>query len=482
MAKSLDLGCGAQPRNPFGADEVHGIDVREDLEANIRQADLVLDPIPYANDTFDYLSAFDFIEHVPRLVYAPTRRNAFIELMNEVHRVLKPSGVFLSSTPAHPHAVAFRDPTHVNIITEETFPLYFDDQYKYAAGYGFRGAFKIRMQKWEGPHLVTAMEKVCLESHATNLNNKDGLVSIFMPVFNGSRYLRKTITAIQNQSYKNFEVIAIDDCSTDASPDILQEVAKVDPRVKVFRPDSNLGSAPKAINFALSKMSGDYFVYTSQDDLYSADWLESMVNRAAETGADAVIPEVVFFYENKPELSTAISRGGTFTQLTGREAVISSLDNSIAGNALWNARLIRRLGFETFGFNSDEFSVKKFFLNCNKVVFSGGTFLYRQDNPNAITKKISASSCDIPYTGLRVARFLREHGFQESLALHEERNAEKRFKKFSSWLDENRATLSPEQILDAQNRLNKYTNARLEKHAFDPLSMRKRISRKIRGK
>lgn len=45
--------------------------------------------------------------------------------MNEVHRVLKPNGIFLHQTPAYPSTVAFRDPTHVNIITEETIPHYF---------------------------------------------------------------------------------------------------------------------------------------------------------------------------------------------------------------------------------------------------------------------------------------------------------------------------------------------------------------------
>jgi SAM-dependent methyltransferase len=164
MMKTLDLGCGPQPKNPFNADEVFGIDVREDLEANIRRADLTVEPIPYEDDSFDYMSAYDFIEHVPRVVYVPTRRNAFVELMNEIYRVLKVGGMFLSMTPAYPHSAAFQDPTHVNIITEQTFPLYFDNVNRWAAGYGFKGAFIIRIQEWRGPHLFTVMQKVPLES------------------------------------------------------------------------------------------------------------------------------------------------------------------------------------------------------------------------------------------------------------------------------------------------------------------------------
>ncbi|MGR6807341.1 class I SAM-dependent methyltransferase [Sphaerotilus natans] len=157
--KSLDLGCGLQPKNPFNAQEVYGIDVRDDAEAHIVKADLVIEPIPFPDDSFDYVTAHDFLEHVPRLIYLPQRRNAFVEVMNEIHRVLKPGGVFMSFTPAFPHGPAFRDPTHVNIITEETFPLYFDDKVRWASMYGFRGSFQILSQEWRGVHLMSLLRK-----------------------------------------------------------------------------------------------------------------------------------------------------------------------------------------------------------------------------------------------------------------------------------------------------------------------------------
>ena len=159
MARALDLGCGAHPKNPFNADELFGVDVRDDLELNVRKADLVIEPIPYADESFEYCTAFDFIEHIPRIIYAPLRRNAFVEFMNEVYRVLKPGGMFLSLTPAYPHAPAFRDPTHVNIITEETFSLYFDDSNRLASMYGFTGSFRIVVQVWQGSHLLAILQK-----------------------------------------------------------------------------------------------------------------------------------------------------------------------------------------------------------------------------------------------------------------------------------------------------------------------------------
>jgi SAM-dependent methyltransferase len=80
--------------------------------------------------------------------------------MNEIYRVLKTGGIFLSVTPAYPHGAAFQDPTHVNIITEETFIKYFDDTYTWAKIYGFNGRFKVLQQEWSGANLVTQLQKV----------------------------------------------------------------------------------------------------------------------------------------------------------------------------------------------------------------------------------------------------------------------------------------------------------------------------------
>ncbi len=160
MSKSLDLGCGLSPSNPYKADTVFGVDLRSGLGDHVASADLAIEPIPYSDESFEYVTAFQFIEHVPRVVYLPKQRNSFVELMNEIWRVLKPDGVFLSVTPAYPHSAAFQDPTHVNIITQETFTHYFDDTHRWATAYGFAGWFRIIRQEWMGVNLVTQMQKV----------------------------------------------------------------------------------------------------------------------------------------------------------------------------------------------------------------------------------------------------------------------------------------------------------------------------------
>tara|TARA_Y100001968_G_scaffold29193_1_gene22604 strand:+ start:2376 stop:3035 length:660 start_codon:yes stop_codon:yes gene_type:complete len=150
-SKSLDLGCGQKPRNPFLADFLYGIDIREDLENNILKADISREPIPFETNMFDYCTAFDFIEHIPRLTQVNGENYyAFIGLINEIYRILKPGGLFLHVTPAYPSKEVFQDPTHVNFITEDTFPNYFCSPNNWASdlGYGFKGEFDLIKQYW----------------------------------------------------------------------------------------------------------------------------------------------------------------------------------------------------------------------------------------------------------------------------------------------------------------------------------------------
>ena len=152
MTISLDLGCGETIRNPYQALKVIGLDIQD--------ADLAIQPIPYKDNYFDYVTAYDFLEHIPRLLYVPQRRYPFVELMSEIYRVLNIGGKFLSSTPAFPHGAAFQDPTHVNIITPDTFYEYFDDQKTWAKMYGFKGAFHISNMRYHGPNLIAELVKV----------------------------------------------------------------------------------------------------------------------------------------------------------------------------------------------------------------------------------------------------------------------------------------------------------------------------------
>ncbi|OFI48750.1 glycosyl transferase [Floricoccus tropicus] len=98
-------------------------------------------------------------------------------------------------------------------------------------------------------------------------------VSILMPLYNSEKFLVDTVNSVLNQTYDNFELLIVDDLSTDNSFEIAKNLKKVDDRVKVFQLEKNSGAA-KARNFALSKSSGRFISYLDADDLWKNNKLE----------------------------------------------------------------------------------------------------------------------------------------------------------------------------------------------------------------
>ena len=157
---SLDLGCGLNPQNRFGADEVFGLDLLEDKNKKIFRCKLGFERIPFDDNSFDYITAYDLIEHIPRYSDSENSSTPFIQFMNECYRVLKKDGIFLSMTPVYPYLGAFQDPTHNNIMTVDTFKYYFsDEKFKIASHYGITANFRIIDQRMYRQHLVAVMTK-----------------------------------------------------------------------------------------------------------------------------------------------------------------------------------------------------------------------------------------------------------------------------------------------------------------------------------
>lgn len=98
------------------------------------------------------------------------------------------------------------------------------------------------------------------------------LVSIIMPVYNSFRYLAESIQSVLGQSYKNWQLIIVDDCSTDGSCELALEYAKNDSRIKVYKLDKNSGPAV-ARNFAIEKANGRFISFLDSDDLWKPEFL-----------------------------------------------------------------------------------------------------------------------------------------------------------------------------------------------------------------
>lgn len=98
--------------------------------------------------------------------------------------------------------------------------------------------------------------------------------SVIMPCYNSAAYVRGAVQSILDQTYPNWELILINDGSTDDTPSILAQYAASDPRVKVFSKPN--GGYISAVNLGLEKITGDYFLLMGSDDALSADLLRSL--------------------------------------------------------------------------------------------------------------------------------------------------------------------------------------------------------------
>jgi len=154
-SRHLDLGCGDQPRNPFGAEICVGTDFDsfQRVQSNSVQfvtADLT-NTLPFPDNSFSSMSAYDVLEHIPR--WERNKNGSivfpFVQLMSEIHRILKPGGIFYAVTPGYPSEAAFQDPTHINFITLGTLN-YFAAGTSHARtlGYGFEGEFEVLHNSW----------------------------------------------------------------------------------------------------------------------------------------------------------------------------------------------------------------------------------------------------------------------------------------------------------------------------------------------
>jgi glycosyltransferase involved in cell wall biosynthesis len=129
------------------------------------------------------------------------------------------------------------------------------------------------------------------------------LVSIIVPTYNSEKFIIDTIQSVQNQSYKNWEVILVDDCSSDNTVAMIIEMVEKDNRIQVFRLNKNLGTGV-ARNKGISNANGRYIAFLDADDLWKSDKLQKQIDFLTEHN----VPFTFSFYDCINEEGKALKK------------------------------------------------------------------------------------------------------------------------------------------------------------------------------
>ena len=160
MKKQCDIGCGDVPRIREGY-EGFGVDISSKVD-NVKIADLTFEPIPYEDNSFDLVTAYDFLEHIPMIIYYKdgdklVRRQCMIELFNEIYRVLKPLGEFYMQTPCYPSTQVWQDPTHQSVWLEDSLNYFSGDYFGFRDHYLHKSRFEKMPYTVENGHLCATL-------------------------------------------------------------------------------------------------------------------------------------------------------------------------------------------------------------------------------------------------------------------------------------------------------------------------------------
>lgn len=199
------------------------------------------------------------------------------------------------------------------------------------------------------------------------------MISVIVPVYNVERYLKKCLDSIIAQTYKDLEILLIDDGSTDRSGRICNEYIS-DSRVRVFHTKNHGLSAAR--NFGLANARGSFIAFVDSDDWIEPNMYEFLIRKAEETGADVVECGVLQEYKKTVVLIPAIE-----IELSGKEALEALVRGKIqtqVWNKIFRANLFDSVTFPDGCSFEDIATTHKLLMNARVVGVSNFGYHYTQ--------------------------------------------------------------------------------------------------------
>lgn len=243
------------------------------------------------------------------------------------------------------------------------------------------------------------------------MNSKISSVTILVPIYNASEYLRECLDSILRQTYKDYTCILVNDGSTDDSQLIIDEYCALDDRfTTVFK--QNERSAAKAKYYGLQYTKSDFVMIIDADDKLGVDdYIEKLMNRQRETNADMVISRMCCFEnETSNVVWTLPNNHFDCSQVVdGESACLLTIPNWIIGlnGSLKRKELYTSLS-EGEGAYMDEVHGREMLIKCKLVAFSDSKYYYRC-NPSSITRAVSPIMFDRTINDRCLVKFAQKY-------------------------------------------------------------------------
>lgn len=199
------------------------------------------------------------------------------------------------------------------------------------------------------------------------------LISIILPVYNGEKFLEEAIKSCLNQTYNHFELIIVNDCSTDQSLKIAEDFLALDNRVRVISNAENK-RLPESLNIGHIEANGTYLTWTSHDNILKNNFLEVLLKHILQTESDIVFSN----YD-------IITSDGSLK----REHAAGPIEYMLFGNYVGASFLYKKVVFEELrGFNTDLYLVEDY----DFWLRSSQNFTFYHINENLYSYRIQEES------------------------------------------------------------------------------------------
>ncbi len=218
-------------------------------------------------------------------------------------------------------------------------------------------------------------------------------ISVVIPCYNVEKYVRRCIESVLNQTYKNIEIIAIDDKSTDGTYNILQElVASNKGKIKLLQNDVNHGLAYTR-NIGVKNASSEYLGFIDSDDYIDPTYYEVLVREMCDSGADLVVNDIQLVDEDGKEIAPTIAA------CNGDVNTYNILDNGLAASAcnkLSRRDLLQKYPFLEGKINEDVASIIPIVVHSKKIAYTNkAVYYYVQRNGSIQNSKFSEKRFDM---------------------------------------------------------------------------------------